>query len=214
MTDTGLCDSSRKPGVSVLLIDDHPLTRCGIGDWLRGTGRFSIAGEAATLAQARSLLETLASLPALVILDISLGQENGLSCIAAIQEAAQARNEKTPAMLVCSMYDDPFLARTAMESGADGYISKSASPQELLAAVDTVLAGEQYIDKNLESRSGNKAYAELTRREWEILTLLKRSLNNRQIAEAMHVSLRTVENHLSHIYLKTGVSSRRGLVDL
>ena len=200
--------------IPVILIDDHPLTRGGIRDWLEKTGRFTVAGEAAALAQARSLLESAEAPPALLILDISLGAENGLDFIGEIQEVFRKRKAKPPAILVCSMYDDPFVARNALGSGADGYICKSAEPEEFVAAVDTVLAGKTYTGKSVEIPAQNKTWEALTRRESEIVTLLKCSFTNRQIAKSMGISVRTVENHLSHIYEKTGVPTRRGLVNL
>jgi NarL family two-component system response regulator LiaR len=200
--------------VSILLIDDHPLVRDGIGKRLEETGRFVIAGEAASLAQARSLLETMTPLPALIILDISLGADNGLSFIPEAGGICKARGEKPPAILVCSMYNDPFLAQSAMKKGASGYISKSADRGELTAAIDTLLGGGQYIEKSLDVPGRTTAWGELTRRELEILTMVKRSLTNQQIADALYVSVRTVENHLGHIYLKTGAGSRRALFEL
>jgi NarL family two-component system response regulator LiaR len=199
---------------SVLLIDDHPLARDGIGKWLEEAGRFIIAGEADSLAQARSLLETASPLPSLIILDISLGTDNGLSFIPEATAICKTRGENPPAILVCSMYKDPFLAQSAIESGARGYISKSADRQELIAAIDTLIRGEQYIEMDLKVPGRTKAWAALTRRELEILIMVKRSLSNRQIAEAMGLSLRTVENHLGHMYLKTGANSRRALFEL
>lgn len=200
--------------IPVILIDDHPLTRGGIRDQLEKTGRFTVTGEAPALAQARPLLETAEPPPALIILDISLGVENGLDFIVEIQAAFRKRKAKPPAILVCSMYDDPYVAHNALCSGADGYICKSAEPEEFAAAVDTVLAGKTYTGKSVEIPVQNQSWEALTRRESEIVTLLKCSFTNRQIAKSMGISVRTVENHLSHIYEKTGIPTRRGLVNL
>ncbi|MDR2501269.1 MAG: response regulator transcription factor [Treponema sp.] len=199
---------------AILLIDDHPLVRDGIGKRLEETGRFAIAGEAASLAQARSLLETMRPPPALIILDISLGTDNGLSFIPEAGAICKARGEKPPAILVYSMYKDPFLAQSALKSGASGYISKSADRLELTAAIDALLGGGRYLEKSLDVPDRTTAWTELTRRELEILTMIKRGLTNRQIADALCVSVRTVENHLGHIYLKTGAVSRRALLDM
>jgi NarL family two-component system response regulator LiaR len=200
--------------IPLILIDDHPLTRGGIRDQLEKTGRFTVAGEAAGLEQARPLLESAEPPPALLILDISLGAENGLDFIGEIQDAFRKRKTRPPAILVCSMYDDPFVARNALASGADGYICKSAEPGEFAAAVDAVLAGKTYTGKSVELPAQNQSWEALTRRESEIVTLLKCSFTNKQIAKSMGINVRTVENHLSHIYEKTGIPTRRGLANL
>jgi NarL family two-component system response regulator LiaR len=198
--------------ISIVLIDDHPLARGGIGGWLARTKRFTVAGEAGSIAEAAVLMRGLSRLPDVVILDISLGQENGLEGIAPLKALYAERCGPLPAILVCSMYEDPFLIQSALDAGARGYISKSSGPEELVTAIDTVAAGSVYIGANLETRLQNTVYSVLTHREREIVSLVRRSLTNRQIAEAMRLNLRTVENHLAHIYVKTGVSGRNDLL--
>ena len=214
--------------ISIALIDDHPLAINGIGAWLSSTGRFTIAGTARTLVQARSLLEKLDPLPAIIILDISLGAEDGLDFIPVLKEICTERKTlqgtlapginipriNIPRVLVCSMYEDPFLIQRAIDSGAQGYVAKSADFTEIICAIDSILTGKTYIDPRYRINTKKRAWSVLTRRENEITALVKQSLSTRQIAKRLGVSVRTVENHLTHIYVKTDTTSRAELMDI
>jgi NarL family two-component system response regulator LiaR len=193
--------------ISIVLIDDHPLVSNGIGAWLSATGRFSIAGTAENLTQARTLLTQLDPLPQIVILDITLEKENGLAFISEFKKICEKRKAPMPHILVCSMHEDPFLIRQAMELGADAYVAKSAGTAEILNAINAIIAGNTYVNPKYQINKQPHAFASLTPREKEIIALRKQSLTNEQIAERQDISVRTVENHLAHIYNKTGVSS-------
>jgi NarL family two-component system response regulator LiaR len=198
----------------VVLIDDHPLAINGIGAWLGATGRFGIAGTAGSVAEARVLLEGLESPPPLFILDIALGKENGLEIIPVLKETAQKRKAPLPGIVVCSMYDDIFVIQNAFNAGADAFVSKTADIKEIIIAIDTVLAGEKYLNDKYKMLIQQWAASGLTARERDIAALVKQSLSNDQIAQRMGVSIRTVENHLSHIYIKTNTHSRSELAKL
>jgi NarL family two-component system response regulator LiaR len=200
--------------ISVVLIDDHPLISNGIGAWLSATGRFSIAGTAENLTQAGTLLKKLAPLPQIVILDITLEKENGLAFIPELKKICEKQKVPMPHILVCSMHEDPFLIQQAIELGAAAYVAKSAGTAEILTAIDTLLAGKTYVNPKYRVREQSNAFASLTPREKEIIALRKQSLTNAQIAERQDISVRTVENHLAHIYSKTGVKSWEELCEL
>jgi NarL family two-component system response regulator LiaR len=199
---------------SIVLIDDHPLISNGIGAWLSATGRFSIAGTVENLTQARTLLMRLDPLPQIVILDITLEKENGLAFIHEIEKISDKRKVTMPYILVCSMHEDPFLIQQAMELGAAAYVAKSAGTGEILTAIDAILAGNTYVNPKYRIKKQAHAFASLTPREKEIIVLRKQSLTNQQSAERQEISVRTVENHLFHIYAKTGVKSWEELCDL
>jgi NarL family two-component system response regulator LiaR len=200
--------------IRVVLIDDHPLAVNGIGAWLAAAGRFAIAGTAGSLAGARTLLESLDPLPDAVILDIALGTDNGLEVIPALKEIARKRGAPLPCVVVCSMYEDPFLVQNALDAGAGAYVAKSADIQEIAAAIDAVLAGKTYLNPAHELPARKWASAGLSPREREIVALIKQHLSNKQIAKKTGISIRTVENHLSHIYVKTNTWSRGELAEL
>jgi NarL family two-component system response regulator LiaR len=199
---------------AVLLIEDHPLTRHGLASCLEDSGRFFLAGTAGSLEEGRRFIEQN-PLPALIILDVLLGTENGLEFIGFLKNFCETRRLPGPPVLVCSAFEDPFRIRTALQMGAAGYVPKSAGEEELLRAMDTALSGGQYMDPRLKLKISRApdVYGKFTRREREILTMIKQNYPNQRIAASLSISLRTVENHISHIYLKTGCSTRHELID-
>jgi len=200
--------------VNVLLIDDHPLVNMGLAALLNETGRFSVLGQAHSLGEAQRFVEDSQSLPSLIILDIQLGKENGLDFIPFLRKTCQVKHAPLPPVLVCSAFDDPFLIQRALNLGAHGYVSKNGNRDDLLDAVNAVAQGKSYVSggyNKLEEISGK--YSLLTRRELDVLQLIKQNKNNQQIATIMDVSKRTVENHISNIYFKTK-TNREGLVNL
>jgi len=199
---------------SIMLIDDHPLAVNGIGAWLTGTGKYKIAGTAGTLDKASKLIEDSSLMPEIVILDISLGIENGLDFIPRLKNICEKRKLPMPGILVCSMYEDPFLIKQAMESGADAYVPKSADSDEILKAIGEILNGNTYINEKYQITEPEHIWNNLTRRENEIVSLLKRNFSTAQISKNLFISIRTVENHLSNIYEKTGVNKKDELINL
>jgi NarL family two-component system response regulator LiaR len=199
---------------SIVLIDDHPLAINGIGAWLKGTGKFDITGTAGTLAEAESLMKQLKTLPAVIILDISRGAEDGLDFIPALKEICAKRKAALPGILVCSMYEDAFLIQRAMNLGARAYVPKSADLSEILTAIDALLAGGVYVNEKYQQQTQKQNWQPLTRRENEIVSLIKQSLSAKEVAKRLDISIRTVENHLTHIYVKTGAVSREELFNL
>jgi len=166
-------------------------------------------------------MKELDPLPQIVILDISMGsgkqsavQEDGLTFIPELKKICKERKAPMPDVLVCSMYEDPFLVQRAMDLGAKAYVAKSAVAEEITAAIDAILAGETYTSVKVKTQNKNKTFLALTRRESEIVSLVKQSLTNQQIAKMLGLSNRTVENHLQSIYEKTGVASREKLISL
>jgi NarL family two-component system response regulator LiaR len=199
--------------IRIALIDDHPTLTNAIGAWLCNTGRFIIAGTAATLEEGRKLLERLNPLPEIIILDVSLGTEDGLALIPYMKDICALKKIPLPAFLVFSMHEDSFLIQRAMDLGAKAYIAKSAESSEFIAAIDTILAGKTCITPQ-KNRKHQPAYPSLTRRENEIAALVKQSLTARQIAKRLFISVRTVETHLAHIYVKTNTASWEELHNL
>jgi len=210
--------------IPIMLIDDHPLAINGIGAWLNGTGRFIVCGTAENITEAVSLIESMNVLPEIIFLDISLGEEDGLDFIPKLKEICKKKNAALaaanseailmPNILICSMYEDPFLIQKAFDMGAKAFISKSAKSSDIIAAIDALLEGGTYINPKYKLDKLNQAWFVLSRRENEIMSLIKRNLNNKQIAKRLCISIRTVENHITRIYLKTDTKSREELMNL
>jgi len=201
--------------INVLLIDDHPLVNHGFASLLEGTGRFIISGQAETLKEAKKIIETSA-MPSLIILDIILGADNGLDFLPFLQSFCKKKKIKIPPVLVCSVIEDTFRIRTAFHMGAQGFISKSNPKEKFLEAIDAVLRGEKYnSDKTNENQdevlSSNMYF---TKREQDLLHLIKQNKTNQQIAQTLNLNIRTIENYIHKIYLKTGTNTRSELMKL
>jgi NarL family two-component system response regulator LiaR len=203
--------------MNVLLIDDHPMVNSGIAGILEETGRFKVTGQTNTLEEAKQFIEANKSaFPSLIILDIMLGEENGLDILPFLKDFCKYKEINYPNVLVCSVLDEPFRIQAAFEKGAAGYISKVGSKTELLEAIDTVLRGETYIsgEHSAKVAKSYSLYSKFTKRETEILNLIKNNKTNKQIAEELCLNIRTIENHVSNIYYKAGIKNRRDLLTL
>ena len=196
--------------MEVLLVDDHPLLNAGLVAILEGTGLFTVCAQAESLAQAMSFIEESQALPSFIILDLLLGEDNGLDFLPMLE--AHCRNKKIPKppVLVCSALGDSFKIQAALKLGAAGFLSKTSGKKELLRAIDTILGGKLYISSELhiqlEKVSG--IYSKFSKRELDVIHLIKLNKTNKEIAHALSLNVRTVENYISKIYFKTGFSCR------
>ncbi|MDR1588316.1 MAG: response regulator transcription factor [Treponema sp.] len=200
----------------ILLIEDHPATRHGFAAILSEAGRYAVAGQAGSLAEAEQWMARTVAPPSLIILDLILGAENGMDFLAFLKTHCAERRMPPPPVLVCSVLEDPFTVRAALNLGAKGYVSKSAGETELREAIETALRGETYVSKDLSLSviQTLDAYAKFTKRELQVISQLKQRKTNDQIARALGIDRRTVLNHISHIYDKTGFSTREQLLTL
>jgi two-component system nitrate/nitrite response regulator NarL len=199
--------------IKILLVDDHPVVRKGISSCLARHGHLLIAGEAAdgleAVAKARELL------PDIMLLDIDLPQMSGLA-------VAEALHKELPniKVLILSMYQRAEYLPRILQSGARGYVLKDASPEELVKAIETVIAGECYFSPEIARLALNQVVqgngagpdlAELTNREREVLILVAKGLSNKEIANHLNVGVRTVETHRERIMRKLAIHSVAGL---
>jgi len=197
--------------MEVLLIDDHPMLNAGIAAMLESTGLFTICGQAESLAQAMGIIEGSATLPSIIILDLLLGDENGLDFFPKLERYCADKKTAKPLVLVCSALADSFRIQTALKLGAAGFLSKAGGKEELLKAIDAILRGKVYVSDELSAKlteESKNLYARFTKQEIKVIDLIKANKTNQQIADALFISIRTVANHTSKIYFKTGFSSR------
>ncbi|MCL2609683.1 MAG: response regulator transcription factor [Treponema sp.] len=199
--------------MKALLIDDHPMLNAGIVSILESTGLFASCVQAQSLSQAMSVIGNAETMPSLVILDLLLGEENGLDFLAMLENHCKARKLQKPPVLVCSAIADSLKVRSALKLGASGFLSKTGGRDELLEAVAAVLGGKTYVSKELDVKLAENSglYAKFTKQELVVIDLVKRNKTNKQIADALFISIRTVENYISRIYFKTGFASREEL---
>lgn len=197
----------------ILLVDDHNLIREGIKGVLIDAG-FQIIHEAANGEDALKALEKHNS--RLVLMDINMEPMGGIECTKII-------NEKFPLVKVIALTQvtESQYVKQMLEAGANGYVLKNASKNELLLAIDSVLKGKSYFGNEVEKaimdfyQNKNTAAiqeAPLTKREKEIIELIVQEKDNREIAEELFLSIRTVETHKRNILEKTGCKNIAGLV--
>lgn len=205
--------------IRVLLADDHPVVRAGVRTLVTTQPDMDVVGEAGDGAEAVELAERLR--PDVLILDLSMPRLGGLSAIRFI--AAKAPDTR---VLVLTMHDDPTYLRQALAQGAAGYLVKKAADIELVAAIRAVRRGETYVHSALtsalvemavEPSAERKAAAPdrfetLSAREQEVLRLLVRGHTNQQVADALAVSVKTIETYRARLLDKLGLRTRAELV--
>jgi DNA-binding NarL/FixJ family response regulator len=209
----------------IVIVEDHPVMRKSLVTWFSGTGRWQVQGSAANLKEAKAVISAYPPAegpPEIIVIDIQLedGKNSsawGLDLVPWLRKQQRKRGwEKTPAVAVYSHFNDYAHVNAALGMGVLAYISKTSDEQELEAALQTVLAGDKYVDKTAEINLKNAAAVVdlLTKRETEIMGLVKDGLSNRAIAGKLGISCRTVENTLARIYCKTGINTRLELQKL
>ncbi|MFF3420795.1 response regulator [Streptomyces sp. NPDC002698] len=195
--------------VRLLLADDHPVVRAGLRAVLSAEPDFEIVTEAPT---AEAAVERAgAGGVDVVLMDLQFGAGmHGAEATAVITARPGA-----PRVLVLTTYDTDADILAAVEAGACGYLLKDAPPEELSAAVRTAASGHSALAPKVADRLMDRMRtpaAALSRRELEVLELVKDGLSNQQISKELFLSQATVKSHLVHIYAKLGVDSRTSAV--
>lgn len=195
---------------NVLVVDDHAIVRSGIRRLLATNPDLEIS-EARTGEDA--LNQVNGSNFQLLMLDLNLPGLGGLELLKRLLKA-----DPRLSVLVFSLHTEAIYATRAIQAGARGFISKNATPEELLAAVETVLAGGSVIERDIANEisareaEGNVYLRSLNQRDLEILRLLAEGNSLTQIAEVLGIAYKTVANTLSHIKEKLGVGSTADLI--
>lgn len=204
MSDSGQESAER---TSIVLADDHAVVRGALKALLEGQPDFAVVGEAADIASARAAV--LEHRPRVLVLDVNMPDGLGVDAVAGLREEAPGTE-----IVLLTMERDMTLARSAIDSGARGYLFKDAAHLELIEAVRHAAGGREYLPAAIAAglRSEGKAdQGVLTPRETEVLGLMALGHTNREIAGQLSLSVRTVETHRSHIQQKLGLSSRPDL---
>jgi DNA-binding NarL/FixJ family response regulator len=202
--------------VRVLVVDDHPLMREGLNQLLSGEPDFEICGEADSAATALTAVQRLQ--PDVVVLDLTLGSDDGLAVLRTLREQFPAVR-----VLVLSMHDEMLYAERLLAMGAHGYVMKQESPEVFLAALRKVSAGEHFVTAAVGSRLFGKLARlreqgstpggdRLTGRERDVLREVGRGLGTQEIAAALGMSAKTVDSHRRNIREKLGLASPGDLV--
>lgn len=204
--------------MNILIVDDHQIVRDGIVALLNGNSRVH------ELITAENGFEALDKLKKhsidLVILDVNMPKMNGIECTIEIKKHFQ-----TVKILILTMLNEEQHIRKMIEAGANGYILKNSGKKELFEAVETLKNGRYYFSDDVTSVIMNDLISPkpkrtnklednfpLTERELEVITLIVKEFTNPEIAEKLHISVRTVDAHRRNLLEKTGARNTAGLV--
>ncbi len=193
--------------IRVVIVDDHPMVAEGIEAILETYDDLVVVG---TLSNGQEAIDQVEALnPDVILLDLNMPKVSGLS-------AAEIILERRPdtRILILSMHDSAEYISSALSHGAKGYVLKDVPTEEIKLAIDTVMAGEQYLCTGASAALAPKisdGREPLTNREQTILLQLAQGQSNKEVAQALDISVRTVETHRKNIKRKLGISSTAGL---
>ena len=200
----------------ILVVDDHPIVRQGLALLINREPDLVVCGEA---EEAMGAMYVLASArPDVLIVDISLNGPDGLDLLKNIRTT-----HPTLPVLILSMHEESIYAERALRAGANGYIMKQEATEKVLVAVRRILGGEVYVSDRIANKmlkhyitgSGtlrDSSIADLSDRELEVFRLIGDGHGTRQIAEELHLSIKTVESYQAHIKEKLSLRSARELM--
>ena len=212
-TPPGLAQNPRPnpPKARVFVVDDHPLVREGLLQFINQQEDLVACGEAATHAEAWTALS--ANLPDLLMLDLRLKEGDGLEFLKALKSQYPHLR-----VLVLSQFDEGLYAERSLRAGASGYVMKEQATEDVLGAIRTVLAGRVYVTPGLNARllqrvlaekpmPGEMDFGNLSDRELQVLQLLGGGVGNREIARQLRLSVKTVETYRENLKRKLSLPS-------
>jgi DNA-binding NarL/FixJ family response regulator len=205
--------SAKKQVIKVLVADDHPVVRKGLQSCLSRQDRLKIVGEAVDGDDA--LQKTRDLKPDVVLMDITMPRMNGLAVTEVLRK--ETPNVK---ILVLSVHNNRDYIFRIIQSGAHGYVSKEAPPEDLLRAIESVYAGEPFFSAEIARAALNQMvsgggkrdpFGQLTDREREVLILIAEGQSNKEIAGKLGIGVRTIETHRERIMRRLDIHSVAGL---
>ena len=195
--------------IKVILADDHAVVRSGIKQFLESSGDIKVIDEAEDGQHALLLVQK--HNPDVVVLDIQMPEKTGIEVTRELR-----RLESKVGILILTAYDDDPYINAVLQAGANGFVLKTASPEEIINGVKDVYAGKSVLDpmiahrvlRNLTKGQDDYLYEHLTDREHEVLALVAKGFTNKAIGVQLSISDRTVQGHLAHIFSKLQAGSR------
>ena len=204
-----MTDALKQPVIRILLADDHKIVRAGIRKFLEQDAQLQVIAEASDGQEACALIEE--NRPDVAVLDIQMPKMSGIEVTRWVRLRRMATG-----ILVLTAYDDEPYVRAVLQAGANGYVLKTAEPDEILGAVRDVYAGKSVIDAALAQKlliglaqpNGTAPVEPLTERELQTLSLAGKGFTNKAIGVQLGISDRTVQNHLANVFSKLRAASR------
>lgn len=196
--------------VKVMIADDHSMIREGLKQLLELEGDFQVIAEACDGVDCMEKLDTI--LPDILLLDINMPKMNGLEVLKKMKD-----KKVRVKVLVLTVHNEVEYLLKAVDIGVNGYLLKDSESSELKKAILSVVNGDDYIQPSLIPLLNSKMIdrdkdsikiEQLTKREMEVLKLLAFGMYNKEVAESLEISERTVKNHVSNIFKKIGVTDR------
>lgn len=201
--------------IRILLADDHAVVRAGIRQFLERASDLHVIAEADDGKMAQSLIEQYQ--PDVAVLDIQMPKATGIE----VTRWVRAHHPQTGVLILTAYDDDPYVM-AVLQAGANGYVLKTATPDEIVQAVRDVHEGKSALDPAIARKLMNQfttrnaasqlpdmqSYEPLSDREGEVLTLAARGYTNKAIAVQLNISDRTVQGHLAKIFIKLQAASR------
>lgn len=197
--------------ISLLLADDHSLLRQGLKQLLELNEGIQVIEQASNGEEA--IEKSIKYKPDVILLDINMPKINGIEVLRRLKDIGLESK-----IIMLTIHDEKEYLLETVKVGADGYVLKDSDSETLIDAIKTVYEGNTYIQPNLAALlvrnydnnkfNGENKIDSLTKREYEVISLIAEGLNNKEIAERLFISEKTVKNHVSNIFRKIGVSDR------
>jgi len=198
-----------------MIADDHQLLIDGIRSALDSIEDFSIVGEALNGYQVLEKLEA-GLRPDIILMDINMPKLDGLDCTKKV-----SRTYPDIKIIALSQFDEKRFVKRMIKNGADGYLLKDSSREQIEKAIRTVLNGEKYfsdelsirlVERELKEENTSSLFPKLTMREKEVLNLISHGMTSQDISKKLFISFHTVESHRANLMHKAGVNNTAGLV--
>jgi DNA-binding NarL/FixJ family response regulator len=205
-----------KGKTKILIVDDHPIVRQGLAELINHEQDLIVCGQAEEAHEALRIIKETG--PNMVIVDISLKETSGIELIKDIK----AQYPNLP-VLALSMHDESLYAERSLRAGAKGYIMKAEATEKVISAIRKILGGQIYVSDRMAAKmvrklvgggpdAGASALERLSDRELEVFHLIGQGYGTRQVAERLHLSVKTIETYRAHIKEKLNLADANELL--
>ena len=212
----GIQSTGSRDKRTVLIVDDHPIVRQGLAQLINQEKDLEVCGQAEDAYEAMQAIRQLQ--PDMVIVDIGLKDTSGMELI----KDLKVQYPDLP-VLTLSMYDEEVYGERALRAGAKGYIMKQEATEKVVTAIRSVLAGEVYVSSGMAAKMVSKLVGtgartagspadSLSDRELEVFRMIGEGFSTREMAEKLHLSVKTVETYRAHIKDKLGLQDANELL--